>query len=238
MHFNLDFEGNSEIGAYVRLTNKYIIVGKAHKSNVIDFFREHFTCPVVETTINTIKTVGVLCAGNSKGLILPDTCTDQEMMHIRNSLPPEIKVVRITERLNCLGNVILCNDYACIVSPEIEDENIKIIEETLGVPVYKHLIGKESLVGTFAVLNNQGMLTGPHVTADEQRELSELLGVRVIAGTINCGGGAIGGGIVANDWAHISGSNCTNVEIRVAESVFDLINDGITPSIIAEEIIR
>ncbi len=34
-------------------------------------------------------------AGNSKGLLLPNSTTDQEMLHIRNSLPEKI-VVQVT----------------------------------------------------------------------------------------------------------------------------------------------
>lgn len=224
MHFSLDFEGNPDIGAYVKLTNKYIIVGRSQSPNMITFFRENFDCPVIETTINTIKTVGTLCAGNSNGLILPDTCTEQELFHIRNSLPPSIKVIRMTEKLNALGNVIVCNDYACLVHPELDDENISQIEATLGVPVFKHMIGAEPLVGTFSVLTNQGMLTCPNVTEVEMKELSELLNVKVIAGTINSGSSAVGSGLIANDYVCITGSHSTNVEIKVAETVFNLVN--------------
>jgi translation initiation factor 6 len=227
MHFSLDFEGNPDIGAYVKLTNKYIVLGRSTSPNVINFFRENFDCPVIETTINTIKTVGTLCVGNSNGLILPDTCTEQELQHIRNSLPASIKVVRMVEKLNALGNVMVCNDYACLVHPEVDDQNIAIIEEVLGVPVFKHMVGAEPLVGTFSVLTNQGMLTCPNITEVEMKELSELLKVQVIAGTVNSGSNAVGGGIIANDYVCITGSHCTNVEIKVAEAVFNLV--GSTP---------
>ena len=36
-----------------------------------------------------------------------------EMMHIRNSLPDEVVVQRIDERLNSLGNCISCNGLRC-----------------------------------------------------------------------------------------------------------------------------
>lgn len=237
MHFKLDFEGNAEIGAYVKLTNKYILVGRSLSQNVINFFRENFDCPVVETTINTIRTVGSQCAGNSRGLILPDTCTDQELQHIRNSLPPSIKVARMVEKFNALGNVIICNDYGCLVHPEIDDENLKIIEDVLGVPVFKHMIGAEPLVGTFAVLTNQGMLTCPNITEVEMKELSELLKVQVIAGTVNAGSNAVGSGLVANDYVCITGTRCTNVEIKVAETVFNLSSEGVSEMAAIDEIV-
>ena len=43
-----------------------------------------------------------------------------EMMHIRNSLPDEVVVQRIDERLNSLGNCIACNDYVALIHPDID----------------------------------------------------------------------------------------------------------------------
>lgn len=51
---------------------------------------------------------------------MPNTTTDQELMHIRNSLPDEVVVQRIEERLSALGNVIACNDYVALVHPDID----------------------------------------------------------------------------------------------------------------------
>lgn len=237
MHFKLDFEGNSEIGAFVKLTNKYIIVGRSDCQNVINFMRETFSCPVVETTINGIRTVGAQCVGNSNGLLLPDTCTDQELAHIRNSLPPQIRVVRIEEKMNCLGNLICCNDHACIVHPYLDDEKIELIQDVLNVPVYKMTIGDEPLVGSFSVINNQGMLTGPNVSQSQLKELSELMKVQVIAGTVNGGSPVVGSGIIANDWVCIAGSRCTNVEVKVAETIFNLSESKFSEQVAIDEIV-
>lgn len=237
MHFKLDFEGRSEIGAYVRMTSKYILVGRSRNQNIINFFRSNFSVPVVETTINTINTVGSLCVGNSNGLVLPDTCTDQELQHIRNSLPESVKVVRIYERLNALGNIVVCNDYGCLVHPEVEDSTVKALEEALRVPVVKHTIGAEPLVGTFSVLTNQGMLIHPNVTELEMKELSEMLKVQVIAGTVNSGSEAVGSGMVANDHVCVTGMRCTSVEIKVAEAVFNLSSEKVPVSTMIDEIV-
>ena len=41
-------------------------------------------------------------------------------MHIRNSLPDEVVVQRIDERLSALGNCIACNDYVALIHPDID----------------------------------------------------------------------------------------------------------------------
>lgn len=66
------------------------------------------------------KCVLILSLGNKRGLLLPNTTTDQELLHIRNTLPDSIVVQRIEERLSALGNVIATNDYVALVHPDID----------------------------------------------------------------------------------------------------------------------
>ena len=58
--------------------------------------------------------------GNRNGLLVPNTTTDQELQHIRNSLPDSVKIQRVEERLSALGNVIACNDYVALVHPDLD----------------------------------------------------------------------------------------------------------------------
>lgn len=59
---------------------------------------------------------------NRKGLLVPTSTTDQELQHLRNSIPDEVKIQRIEERLSALGNVIAANDHVALVHPDIERE--------------------------------------------------------------------------------------------------------------------
>lgn len=62
----------------------------------------------------------VLLSGNRKGLLLPNTTTDQEFQHIRNSLPDGVEVQRVEERLSALGNCIACNDHVALIHPDLD----------------------------------------------------------------------------------------------------------------------
>ncbi len=62
----------------------------------------------------------VSLSGNRHGLLVPNTTTDQELQHIRNSLPDSVKIQRVEERLSALGNVIACNDYVALVHPDLD----------------------------------------------------------------------------------------------------------------------
>ncbi|EOB12769.1 eukaryotic translation initiation factor 6, partial [Nosema bombycis CQ1] len=109
MSFRIDFHGSSEVGAYMSFANTYCLVGRSTSGNTLKFLLENVDMPIIETTINGISMVGSQVRGNKNGLILSSAPTDQELMHIRNSLPDHIMVKRIDERLNALGNVVLCN---------------------------------------------------------------------------------------------------------------------------------
>ena len=76
--------------------------------------------PVIKTSVAGTRLVGRMTVGNRNGLLLPNTTTDQELMHVRNSLPDEVVVQRIDERLSALGNCIACNDYVALIHPDID----------------------------------------------------------------------------------------------------------------------
>lgn len=218
----ISFDKSDEIGAYSMLTNSYAMVGENDNRNFYSHFEAALDIPIVETTINGVKTVGALCVGNSKGLVVPQTTTDQELLHIRNIVPEGIKVRRVDERHNAFGNIISCNDNYAIMQPDISPEAFDEICDTLGVEGFRNPIGDRAVVGTYSIMNNQGMVVHPLTPSESIEELKDLLNLRVIAGSINRGNDSVGGGAVINDWIGFAGSKSTNTEITVMESVFNL----------------
>jgi len=153
---------------------------------------------------------------------VPNTTTDQELLHIRNSLPDKVVVQRVEERLSALGNVVVCNDYVALIHPDLDKETEDIIADTLKVEVFRQTIAGNVLVGSYCTFNNKGGLVHPKTSIQEQDELSSLLQVPLVAGTVNRGSEVIGGGMVVNDWIAFSGLDTTATEISVIESIFKL----------------
>uniref|UniRef100_T1H8M6 Eukaryotic translation initiation factor 6 n=1 Tax=Rhodnius prolixus TaxID=13249 RepID=T1H8M6_RHOPR len=159
---------------------------------------------------------------NRHGLLVPNSTTDTELQHLRNSLPDSVKLQRVEERLSALGNVITCNDYVALVHPDLDRETEEILSDVLKVEVFRQTVASNVLVGSYCVLSNQGGLLHPHTSVQDQDELSSLLQVPLAAGTINRGSEVIAAGMVVNDWAAFCGMDTTSTEISVVESVFKL----------------
>jgi translation initiation factor 6 len=169
---------------------------------------------------------------NRKGLLLPTSTTDQELSHIRSTLPSTVKIQRIEERLSALGNVICTNDHIALVHPDLERETEEIIADTLGVEVFRQTIASNVLTGSYMTLSNQGGLVHPKTSVQDQDELSSLLQVPLVAGSVNRGSPVVGAGMVVNDWLAVMGMDSTATEVSVVESVFRL-GEGNGPGNIA-----
>ncbi|KAI5160363.1 translation initiation factor 6 [Nematocida ausubeli] len=220
MSQRISFESSQEIGAFVRMTNMYALVAATDNTNFVSAFEEVLNIPVIQTTINGIRMAGTQTVGNSKGLLVSSSTTDQELQHLRNSLPDYIRVRRIEERLNALGNIIVCNDNSALVHPDVSSETVDMITDVLGVDVFKYALAENGLVGSYAAMNNTAMLVSSKTSVEEVAELSDLLNVRVVPGTVNKGSDVIGSGLVINDFACFVGSKTTSTEIVVIDGLF------------------
>jgi len=238
------FENSSEIGVFAKLTNSFCLVAESTSQDKRYFWKvfenelsSHI--PVIPTTIASCRTIGRMTVGNAKGLLLPNTTTDQEMLHIRNCIPDSVIVTRIEERLSALGNVIACNDYVALIHPDVDQETEDIIGDTLAVEVFRGTVASNPLVGSYCALNNYGGIIHPLCSLEDQNELASLLQVPLTAGTINRGSTVVGAGLVVNDWTAFCGSDTTATELMVVANIFklrDLPDQATTPLFNVEQL--
>ncbi|KIN05872.1 hypothetical protein OIDMADRAFT_112948 [Oidiodendron maius Zn] len=224
MAVRAQFENSNEVGVFSTLTNSYALVAVGASENFYSIFEAELqdVIPICHATIAGTRIIGRLTAGNRKGLLVPTSTTDQELQHLRNSLPDEVKIQRIEERLSALGNVIVSNDHVALVHPDLERETEEIIADVLGVEVFRQTIADNVLVGSYMALSNQGGIVHPKTSIQDQDELSSLLQVPLVAGSVNRGSSVVGAGMVVNDWLAVTGLDTTATELSVVESVFRL----------------
>ncbi|URD84848.1 hypothetical protein MUK42_02044 [Musa troglodytarum] len=124
-----------------------------------------------------------------------------ELQHLRNSLPDQGDVIKRYE-----------------TSLDTEE----LIADVLGVEVFRQTVAGNILVGSYCAFSNRGGLVHPHTSIEDLDELSTLLQVPLVAGTVNRGSEVIAAGMTVNDWTAFCGSDTTATELSVIESVFKL----------------
>nr|GAT53409.1 translation initiation factor 6 [Mycena chlorophos] len=224
MATRIQFENQNDVGVFAKLTNSYCLVATQGSTNFYSSFESELDgiVPIVHTSIGGTRIVGRLTAGNRHGLLVPSSTTDQELQHLRSSLPHAVTLQRVEERLSALGNVIACNDHVAIVHPDIDRETEEVIADALKVEVFRQTIADNVLVGSYCAITNQGGLVHPKTSVQDQDELSSLLQIPLVAGTVNRGSDVLGAGLVVNDWCAFTGMDTTATEISVIEATFKL----------------
>jgi len=75
------------------------------------------------------------------------------------------------------------------------------------VEVFRQTVADNVLVGTYMALSNTGGMVHPKTSVQDQDELSSLLQVPLVAGSVNRGSSLVGAGMVVNDWLAVTGES-------------------------------
>lgn len=226
------FRTAADPGVLAILTNSYCIHGRFTEPKLRDLLASELNTaiPVIPATIGGLETCGCLLAGNKNGLLVPHITTDLELQHIRNHLPEDITIARVSARMTSLGNIICCNDNVALLHPDVDKETEQIVTEVLGVETFRETIASEPLVGTFCWLSNHCGLVTAKTPMVDMEELAQLVQVPLVAGTVSKGSDMVGKGVLANDWAIFCSMQTTATELQLLESLFNLQKGAPMPS--------
>jgi translation initiation factor 6 len=176
--------------------------------------------PVTRANVHSSSLLGILVAGNSNGLVCSDLLEPEEEERLAEL---GLKVSRIPGRYTAFGNLVMANDNGALVNPDLPDEVLKLISESLEVPVERGTIAGVKNVGAAGVATNRGALVHPDVTSEELEHLSSVLGVPAEVGTA-CGGVKhVGLCLVANSNGAIAGRVTTGPELGRVENALGFI---------------
>ena len=216
----IDYMGSWNIGAFMRATNSFTIIGDGFRPQIIEKIESVLRVPVIVQKVYEEDLVGCLIVANSNGILTPPETLDTEINFLKK------KTGVIVERLdlgrtysNALGNIILANNSRAVIHSSIYHQNRKkmeIIEDVLDVEVIPFNTDLTEAIASYAVLNSRGLIVSPLFNTDEIEAMRKALKIpkeHTIISTVNMGNPIVGSGCIANDYGVIVGSRTTGIEL-------------------------
>ncbi|MFC7041924.1 translation initiation factor IF-6 [Halonotius sp. GCM10025705] len=213
--------GSPYVGVFAHASTGCLLVRRDIDDETADAIAEELGVTAVSTTIGGSGTVGSLAAGNDSGLVVSSQLTERERETIADAADGVI--AELPGRINAAGNVVLANNTGAYVHPELDDEAVSVVEETLDVPVVRGGLGDRQTVGTAAVATNTGVLCHPQAREAELTTIEEHLDAYVDLGTVNYGTPLLGSGLLATDEGFVVGEETTGPEIGRIEDTLGFI---------------
>ena len=207
MIHTLNINESPIIGAFATCTEDMTLVPMGTKPDVCKSLEDELKVRVIPTLVNGSIVVGSLCRGNSSGLLVPRDASVKDPNEI------DIPLHNLPGKLNAVGNIVLANDSAALVHPEMNDSSVEKIAKALKVDVRRGTIGGIKAVGMAGVATNKGILVHPRASNEELALLEELFGLPVEIGTSNYGTQMVGSGVLANSRGYVAGSQTTGHEL-------------------------
>ena len=217
-----NYEGNPSIGLFCYATDKYCLVPHNMSEKLKKKFKEVLKVPLINMTAAGTDLLGVFFTGNNDILLVPEIMFDKEL-DVLNEHKIEYKIFKT--RHTALGNNILVNENAAIVSSEYSDEEVEKLSKLLNIPVKKGKVANLDTVGSLIKGNNNGLLASSEIENFEKKFIEDNLKVKVIEGTINFGSQYISSGLVCNNHGFIIGNTSGGPEIQNADEALGFLEE-------------
>jgi len=149
---------------------------------------------------------------------LPNISFSHELEHLKKSTDLNVEV--LDTKFTALGNLICANDKGGIISPMIPKENLKKIQDVLGVEVIQKKVAGYHQVGAMIVATSHGGIIHPETDDEDIKTISSVLGVNVEPATINGGIPFVSSGILANNKSIVVGTLTNGPEIMMLTRAF------------------
>ncbi|WP_121743944.1 translation initiation factor IF-6 [Natronorubrum halophilum] len=218
----LAFAGSAYVGVFARATDSCVLVRPDVDDDVVADLTDELEVPAIRTTVGGSSTVGALAMGNENGLLVSSRALEYERERLEDAV--DVPVAELPGNINAAGNVVLANDYGAYAHPDLPRNAIRIVKDTLDVPVERGDLADVRTVGTAAVATNSGVLCHPKATDDELDRLEDVLDVRADVGTVNYGAPLVGSGLIANETGYVIGQDTTGPELGRIEDALGYLD--------------
>ncbi len=213
MKRRLNIAGSPVLGVFAACTEELVFLPHEASDEIAKELEGSLGVISIRSSVNGSSIIGSLLRGNSKGAMVAGFILERELRVIRK----HITAARLPGELNAAGNLILANDTAALVHPDLSDKSLGIIKKTLGVVVRRGTIGSLKTVGMAGIATNKGVLVHPKSSSTEIGVIEELFSLPVDIATVNFGSPLVGSGVLANSKGYVAGEETTGPEISRIE---------------------
>ncbi|MDH7593240.1 MAG: translation initiation factor IF-6 [Methanomicrobiales archaeon] len=219
MSGTIDFAGEPHIGIFARVVGDLAVVPPDASDRFLGRLEEDLKVETVRTTVQGMRIIGSLVAGNSRGLVVSGHATKEEI----SALEEHAEVLPLKSRMNACGNIILANDSFLALHPELEEEVAEEVADFLGTRKIRLSLGGMKAVGMAAVATNRGIMVNPRASIEEIALLEEVSQLPVGRGSVNMGSGIVGSGLLVNERGYLAGFESSGFELGRIEEIFGFV---------------
>lgn len=215
-------EGNPNVGLYGFCNDKFCLLGKNIPGNLVKKIEKTLKVPVHQIQLCGTNLIGVFCAGNNEKIIVPDICFKHELKELDKL---KINYETIKTKNTALGNLILCNDNAAVVSSVFSADTKKEIRQKLNLKVVPLDLDEYEAVGSIAVLRNNNGVCMRNIKKKDMNKIEDVLEVNLTLGTVNFGSMFIKSGVLTNSNGMVVGENSTGIELGILDEGLGFLDD-------------
>ena len=213
-----DVYSGSNLGIFTSVNDKFVFVPNGFAKTKAEKLANYLQTEYILTSVANTRLLGVLMVLNNHGILLPRTSSTEEIANLQKHTDLNVKI--LDTKHNALGNLICVNDKGGVISPTIEKECIKEIEDTLDIEVMQKRIAGFHQVGAVMKANNHGAVIHPEADEEDIKNFSNIFGVNIEPTTINGGIPFVSSGILANSNAVVVGNLTNGPEIMMLTRAF------------------
>ena len=213
-----DVYSGPNIGIFTNVNDKFVFVPNGFAETKAENLAKYLHTEYIMTPVANTRLLGILMVLNNHGILLPRTSSPEEIANLQKSTGLNVKI--LDTKYNALGNLISVNDKGGVISPIVEKEFVKEIEDVLDIEVIQKRIAGYDQVGAVMRTNNFGAVIHPETDEEDIKNFSNILGVNVEPATINGGIPFVSSGILANSNAVVVGNLTSGPEIMMLTRAF------------------
>jgi len=213
-----DVYSGPNIGVFTSVNDKFVFVPNGFAKTKAENLAQYLQTECITTPVANTRLLGVLMVLNNHGILLPRTSSPEEIANLRKQTDLNVKI--LDTKYTALGKLICANDKGGIVSPVIEKENIKVIEDVLDIEVMQKKVAGYYQVGAVMQANNLGCVIHPETDEEDMKKFSGILGVNIEHSTINGGTPFVSSGMLVNNNAIVVGDLTNGPEIMMLTRAF------------------